>query len=165
MHPHANAPRAPLKRRLATLVYDGLVGLAVYMAVGALFFAIFGGLVSNGILPNLGHEHAIDTLQASPVYTIINELFKLAGVLLFFCYFWQKSGQTLGMRAWRIKVQNIDGSLISWRQGIIRAITSCFGLMNITLLFGSTQVALHDTWSRSEVVELTLEQNRARLGE
>ncbi|BDY03371.1 RDD family protein [Ferrimonas sp. YFM] len=164
MHPHANAPRASLKRRLATLIYDALVALAIYMAVGALFFALFGILVANGMVDTLGQEHAVDVLQHSSFWTLVNELFKLGGVMAFFCYFWQKSGQTIGMRAWRLKLQNTDGSLISWQQGLVRTLTSLFGLMTLTMLLSSDKRALHDKWSHSEMVELTLEQNRARMG-
>ncbi|TKB48607.1 RDD family protein [Ferrimonas sediminicola] len=164
MHSHANAPRASLKRRLATLLYDALVALAIYMTAGALFFLLFGALVANGLVDNLGQKHAIDVLQHSPLWTLVNELFKLGGVMLFFCYFWQKSGQTIGMRAWRLKLQNTDGSLINWRQGVIRALTSLFGLMSLTMLLRADRRALHDCWSDSEMVELTLEQNRARMG-
>ncbi|USD38020.1 RDD family protein [Ferrimonas sp. SCSIO 43195] len=165
MHPHANAPRASLKRRLATLLYDSLLGLAVYMAFGAVFFMLFGALVSQGVISNPEQQHAIDILQSSPGWTLANEGFKWGGVMLFFSYFWQKSGQTIGMRAWRLKLQNIDGSLISWHQALIRLITSGFGLMALTMVFSDDKRSLHDKWSHTELVELSIEQNRARLGQ
>ncbi|WBA88892.1 RDD family protein [Endozoicomonas sp. GU-1] len=38
----------------------------------------------------------------------------------FFGFFWTRSGQTLGMQAWRIKVVSSDNHLISPWQSVIR---------------------------------------------
>jgi len=39
---------------------------------------------------------------------------------VFFAWFWTRGGQTLGMRAWRLRVQNEDGTAISWSQALLR---------------------------------------------
>jgi uncharacterized RDD family membrane protein YckC len=38
----------------------------------------------------------------------------------FFARFWTYKGQTLGMQAWRIRVQNADGSAITLWQSLLR---------------------------------------------
>jgi len=48
------------------------------------------------------------------------ELSLLAIAMLFFCGFWVRGGQTLGMRAWRIRVVRTDGGALTWRQSVAR---------------------------------------------
>ncbi|WP_298441996.1 RDD family protein [uncultured Ferrimonas sp.] len=159
----ANAPRATLVRRLAAWAYDFLVGLAVYMMAGSLLFGLFTVLVKMGLLSMGETEHMSDLITTSPVLSGVNELGKLLAVGYLFVWSWSRSGQTLGMRAWRIRVQRTDGSLISTGQGWRRAVYAFGGLANLTLLWDSTLTALHDRLSGSEVVQLTLEQNRELL--
>jgi uncharacterized RDD family membrane protein YckC len=43
---------------------------------------------------------------------------------LFFGWFWTHGGQTLGMRAWHMRLVTSEGKLISWKQGFFRFIVS-----------------------------------------
>src|SRR5690554_7772110 len=43
---------------------------------------------------------------------------------LFFAYFWTRIGQTLGMQVWRIRIENLDGSSVSWSQALRRYVSS-----------------------------------------
>jgi uncharacterized RDD family membrane protein YckC len=38
----------------------------------------------------------------------------------FFAYFWTKNGQTLGMQAWHLRIQNSDHTRISLTQALLR---------------------------------------------
>jgi uncharacterized RDD family membrane protein YckC len=38
----------------------------------------------------------------------------------FFGYFWTRRGQTLGMLAWRLRLQRADGSLLQWPDALLR---------------------------------------------
>lgn len=40
--------------------------------------------------------------------------------IAFFGWFWTRGGQTLSMRSWKIRIENLDGSNISWLQTILR---------------------------------------------
>ncbi|GAA4871703.1 RDD family protein [Ferrimonas pelagia] len=163
MSSFANAPRAGLGRRLAAWIYDFMVALAVYMSAGALLFALFVGLLSLGVVDDRGLEHASDVLQASGLWLTLNEIGKLLAVAWLFVWSWSKSGQTLGMRAWRLRVQCPSGALMSRKQAGYRALYAFGGVANLSLLWDDQQQALHDRLSGSEVVELTLEQNRALM--
>ena len=44
----------------------------------------------------------------------------LALNILFFGWFWTHGGQTLGMRAWKIRVERLDGTALSWRDALLR---------------------------------------------
>jgi len=74
----------PLARRLAAMLYDALVVAAIWMVGGAIVVIPAGGAIENGSL-----------------------LFRLYLLALAFAYFWlswSRAGQTLGMRAWRIRL-------------------------------------------------------------
>jgi uncharacterized RDD family membrane protein YckC len=38
----------------------------------------------------------------------------------FFGWFWTRNSQTLGMRAWRLVIQQNDGNRVTWRSAVIR---------------------------------------------
>ena len=72
---------------------------------------------------------------------------------------WRKQGQTLGMKSWRLKLQQADGSLATPEQCIKRSL-----LASLSLAFGGigylwclvppAKACLHDIYSATEVVVL-----------
>ena len=105
----------------------------------------------------------ISVLQNSIIYTVINELWKFAWVSYFFIFFWAKSGQTIGMKAWRLKLQNQDGSLISKKTGLKRLLPTVLGLGNLWVIFDrKNKLSVQDRVTDTEVVVLSLEANRPR---
>lgn len=90
----APAP-AGLFRRLAAMVYDSLLLMAIGLAYGALVTGL--NVLAQGAPPE---GEAIQWgVWRLPVF--IGLLTVLMG---FFYFFWGRSGQTLGMRAWRLKL-------------------------------------------------------------
>ncbi len=161
---YSSFPRAGLIRRLASWVYDVLVAIAVYMFAGAIGFLIFALFAYFGIADMQGHQHLIDAQRASILYSGLIYTWSLAWVGYFFIYFWSKSGQTLGMKAWRLRVQNQDGSLISKRTALQRLLPTLLGLGNLWLLFDwKNKLSLQDKLTNTEVVILSMEANRGRL--
>ena len=157
-------PRAGFRRRIASWLYDALIAIAVYMTAGAASFLIISLLVRFGIFDLQGYQHLSDTISHTYWLLWPNELWKLGWVALFFIWFWAKSGQTIGMKAWRLKVQNQDGSLISKTTGLKRLLPTLLGLGNIAVLVDRKhKLSLQDRMTRTEVVLLTLEANRGRL--
>ena len=154
-------PRASFFRRLGSWVYDALIAVSVYMVAGAVSFAIFALLVNIGIVPRNGEEHVISIMQNSLIYTWLNEAWKLGWVSFFFIYFWARSGQTVGMKAWRLKVQNLDGSLISKKTGLKRILPTLGGIGNLLVLFDwQNKLSLQDRVTQTEVIVLSLEANK-----
>ena len=113
---------ATLPRRLAAMLYDSLLCVALLMVVAGVYTGIHQFLIHYGIL---GYDHytrmleADGTIHHKPVLSILLIL-SLWG---FFGYFWRLRGQTLGMQAWKIRVQNHDGTPLSWLQALIRVLT------------------------------------------
>lgn len=99
---------APLWRRLAAIVYDSLLIFAIWIIVGFIVLSLFGLEEARTI------EGDVVVLDPVVRYTLFTAM--IGSAFLFFGWFWTHSGQTLGMQAWRIRVANVDGSAISWRQ-------------------------------------------------
>ena len=157
-------PRAGFRRRLASWLYDALIAIAVYMTAGAASFLIISLLVRFGVFDLQGYQHLSDTIRNTSWLLWPNECWKLGWVALFFIWFWSKSGQTLGMKAWRLKVQNQDGSLITKTTALKRLLPTLLGLGNFTVLVDrKNKLSLQDRVTNTEVVLLTLEANRGRL--
>ncbi|WP_028834361.1 MULTISPECIES: RDD family protein [unclassified Pseudoalteromonas] len=157
----AEFPRAGFWRRFASLVYDTLAIIAFAMLTVVLYLFAIQGLISLDVIALNGAEDVSARIQDSLLLSgIRSSLLVLVG-LMFFGYFWTKSGQTIGMRAWRLKVQTHQGNLISWPQAIIRSISALLGLGNLVVLVDfKNKKALQDYLSKTEVVTLTKEENK-----
>ena len=96
----------PIWRRFAAMFYDCLLLFAVSMAYGAVYLG----------LQKLFFQSTTDMAKGP--------LFQLGWLLIlmsFFCYFWRRGGQTLGMRAWRLKlVQQDTLTAVTYRQCLLR---------------------------------------------
>lgn len=80
---------------------------------------------------------------------ILTQVYLLAICLLFFGWFWVHGGQTLGMRAWRLKVVNPDGTTVTWRRAVIRFFSALLswiplGLGYLWVLVDKEKRAWHD---------------------
>lgn len=102
---------APIWRRLAAAVYDGLLLLGIWMA--AL-------MIDTVVRDTIGVERAWPALRAY--------LFLIG--LVFFGWFWTHGGQTLGMRAWRLFVRRGDGTPVRWVDAGLRyaVMLVCWGI-------------------------------------
>ena len=95
--------------RLTALVYD------VFPLLGLWFFAGAIGLSIAGDENKFARNTAIQVFVA--LFT--------AG---YFVISWTRGGQTIGMRAWRLRVVNDDGSRVRWPSALLRFVLACFSL-------------------------------------
>ena len=149
---YQTCPRANLLKRLGAYIYDLLALTALLM------FAVIFALAVIFLFDKVGLI-AISSYQDPASYLAQSSLFSayLAIVIIgFYAYFWSKGGQTIGMKAWRLRVQNSDGSNISFTQALIRVATSAFGLGNLMALLKSRN-AFQDLWAECEVIVLSKE--------
>ena len=122
-----------LLRRLAAMVYDGLLVVAIWMCTGFVAVGLNGG------------ESVSGPLFQSALFLI---------TFGFFAYFWIRLGQTLGMQAWQLRVQTIDNRHINLKQALLRfmmAIVSfaCGGLGFLWMLFSPSKATWHDSFLRN----------------
>jgi uncharacterized RDD family membrane protein YckC len=159
---HANFPRAGFFKRFGAIMYDLLLAVAVYMVAGALGFGIFTALVSAGFIDMAGQEMVSDLLNDTPLYKGIYQFWIALCVGVFYISFWSYGGQTLGMRAWRLKVQHPNGQNLSMVTAAARLVWSLLGIGNLWILINGDKLALQDMMTLSEVVELSKEANQMR---
>lgn len=129
---------APVWRRLAAFCYDLLLLAALALAFTLVVVAARSGApVPPGtwwFLPSL-----------------------IGVAAAFFCGFWVHGGQTLGMRAWRIRVVRDDGGALTWPRaaarfalGVIAAAPAGLGLW--WSLLDESKRGWHDRWTHTRVV-------------
>lgn len=148
-------PPAGLFRRLAALVYDTLIILAIEMMAAGIVIAIVFALNAAGVLSYGEYVDAADMLSKHPVMSPIFTLYLAVVWIYFFVFFWTRAGQTLGMRAWKLQVRDAkNGSPITVTQALIRLATSGFGLANLTVPIDPKKRGFHDMWAKTEVIVL-----------
>ncbi|CAK0765771.1 RDD domain-containing protein [Gammaproteobacteria bacterium] len=146
----APSPRPTLVRRLAAMVYD--------------FFLLFSLLFIAGFLslPFTGGERVPPGNQLFRLYLLVVSF-------LFYGWFWTHGGQTLGMRAWRLRVQRPNGSPVGWKQAALRFLAAlvswaCLGLGFLWILVDKDRRAWPDLWSETEMILLKkTEKNNAKF--
>lgn len=127
-----------LFRRLGAICYDLLLLLALMLVATSLITLPLG-------MPEDGMLLAFQWF-----------LFELIP-LIFFTGFWHRGGQTLGMRAWRVKVVRTDGAPLSWGDALKRhlaALLSCLplGLGFLWAAVDPEGLAWHDRLSGTRLV-------------
>lgn len=102
---------ASLFRRLGAMLSDALVVFGL-LALTTLFVFV-------PILNLLGKKAMVPSEVGWSMYFFY--LTTMLGVWLgFYGYFWVRNGQTIGMRAWRIKVVSLGGEVLTWGQSLRR---------------------------------------------
>ena len=143
-------PNAGVIRRLGSMVYDSLLIFAVLFAatIPALLLAPPSAPVANGAV-----VHELNPLASGWPF----QLYLLAVYCGFFCFFWQRNGQTLGMQAWRLEVQNLQGERLNFSRSLLRIAAAaisilCAGLGYWWIWIDKENRSWHDRWTKTRVV-------------
>ena len=133
-----------LLRRLAALAYDLMAVFAVIFVADALV------VIPAGIVWGL------QDIGGHPLF----QLYQAAIIMLFFGWFWTHGGQTLGLRAWKLKVVKAQGGAVDWKTALLRMAAGLLslapaGLGLLWMLFDRDGLAWHDRMSRTRVVSST----------
>ena len=136
---------AGVLRRFGAMLYDTLL---LVLAVLPITTAIFIAFTHEAITPS-----------GSGLVERIYQAALLGMIVLFFGVFWTWSGQTVGMLAWRLRVQRTDGTLLTWREALLRLAGACVSLAALGLGYfwiwiDRDRLAWHDRWSGTRVVVL-----------
>ena len=135
------AARPGLLRRLAAIFYDAWLIAALWLIGATMDAFVRAGI---GGTPGQGQHWLL-------------QLYLLLAPMIFYIGFWTHGGQTLGMRAWRIRVVDDQGEGISLSQAISRylwAVVSLLplGLGLIWVVFDRDRAAWHDRLSHTWLV-------------
>lgn len=148
--PDALLPSAGLWRRLAALLYDAFLVFSIWMVMGFVLQFIVGPDTSQ----------LVDgRVQTDPVLDVIVFIAEVGSAAGFYIWFWMRTGQTLGMIAWRIKAVSRTGGLMSLQQGVLRWVLAwpAFFVLGAGYLWRYMDPngdALHDKYSGTRVVLL-----------
>ncbi|MFL2503808.1 MAG: RDD family protein [Candidatus Azotimanducaceae bacterium] len=130
---------AGLFRRLAAILYDSLLIIAMWLITTLLLVAFINdGAALQGPLFQFGLYFE---------------------ACLFYSYFWRLRGQTLGMQVWKIKLVSPSLQTLSWQECFARLFfalvsVSMLGLGFIWMLFDPDRLTWHDRASGTRVVLL-----------
>lgn len=132
------ASPAPLWRRLAAGVYDAFLVAALWVAAAFVYVPLAAAL------------------KAPTGAAGMRALLFLLG-FAFFGWFWTHGGQTLGMRAWRLRVRHTDGRPLAWRAAALRYAVAwlSFGVAGLGLLWclvDARRRAWHDIAAHTELL-------------
>lgn len=152
LRPQGDFPTAGLIRRLAALFYDFLLCVALLIVVTLIYKLVLIGFHGEAQLRRLSDAGALDS---DPLLQTILFL----SLFAFFAKFWTHNGQTLGMQAWGLRIQNADGSAIDLWQALLRFVVAIgswlfAGLGFLWLLWDKQGRTWHDIYSDSRVVQL-----------
>jgi uncharacterized RDD family membrane protein YckC len=132
-------------RRVAALVYDLLLLAALLMIFtgGALFFT-HGAAVVPATAGAWVYVYRAGLIGVIGGYYLIN---------------WLRSGQTLGMRAWRLRVVNEAGRPLALKAAVLRAVFGALAWMPaalgvLWLYLDPDHLAVHDRLSKTRVIRL-----------
>ena len=92
----------PLRRRLGCLTYEAILAIGVVMGISMVFTSLFGRVNDQGVF--------------------FFRLILILAVGIYFSFMWHRSGQTLAMKTWRIKIINNNSKALSINQAAIRYI-------------------------------------------
>jgi uncharacterized RDD family membrane protein YckC len=121
---------APFLARIAAMIYELLLVTAVLFVASLPFLYLVGNAQT-------GWRHFVFQLY-------------LVGVLFaYFSAFWMRSGQTLAMKTWRIRLVNPDGGRLTLKQSALRFVLAFAGLLLLGIgfwwaLFDRDRQFLHD---------------------
>jgi uncharacterized RDD family membrane protein YckC len=134
---------APFWRRLAALFYDLLVLAAVWMLAAALVLLAFGG--------------AVDVADQPPLYHFVLQGALLILTALYFCVSWSRGGQTIGMRAWKLRLTDDQARSPGARQSLLRFVLALVSLLPagagfVWCLYDRDRRAWHDVMAKTRMI-------------
>jgi uncharacterized RDD family membrane protein YckC len=140
-----SATQAGFGRRFAALIYDG------FLLAALLIVFTFGALVFTG-----GHAIMRDTAGGWYYVYCGGEI---AVAAAYYILNWMRSGQTLGMRAWRLRAVGASGRPLRFGAAVLRCIFGFFAwapaALGVLWLYADPErMALHDRLSNTRVVRL-----------
>lgn len=136
-----SSTRASFPRRLGAIVYDLLLVTAVVIAAAVPFVLVTGDTSKN-----------FSTRLAFQLYLLVV-------IFLYYGWCWTRSGQTLGLVTWKLRLVTTDGKRVTWRHALKRfaaAIlsTACLGLGFLWALIDRDKLAWHDRLSGTRLIRI-----------
>ncbi|OIQ86323.1 RDD family protein [mine drainage metagenome] len=126
-------------RRLGGVLYDGLTLLALWLMASAIFTSLYG-------------------VAAQPAPRLLLQIFSLLVISGYFLWCWTHGGQTLAMRAWRVKVVYANGMALTFTGAFLRFLLAGAGVLAggaglWWALFDPDGQFLHDRLAKTRLID------------
>ena len=108
--------KSGLLRRFGAILYDSILVAALLILATALFLIVRGG-------------------EAVDPYTLPHQITLLMVIIVFFVAFWSRSGSTLGMLAWGLRVETSNSDTPSVGQASLRFFAAILSWLPLGLGF------------------------------
>lgn len=129
-------PAPTIKRRLAVALYEMLILLGVWAA---------GYLVPNLLLGVLFNVSLPQTIAFAHVYLLFGA---------YFVWYWKKTGQTLAMQTWHVKLVDLEGRLLSRNHALKRYAIGSLWLIPAIVIYGSVRLITQQPLGLWPTIEL-----------
>jgi uncharacterized RDD family membrane protein YckC len=136
---------ASLWLRIAAGIYDLFPLVALWMLTAGIALLVVHGEVDLAH-PSLGWQVGLRTalVVVTAAYFVIS---------------WARGGQTIGMRAWRLRLVDDGGNALGWTRALLRFVVACvsllaFGIGFFWCLVDARKRGWHDIAARSVLVRL-----------
>lgn len=127
-------PAASIWRLLAAWLYDGMLLFSILMLASAIYI-----LPQQLMIPvdASNPENLSTTRFSGPLFYSI--LFIVS--YFFLAWFWTHGGQTIGLRAWSLRLQTQEGLSLSWSQALQRFLAAATPWVLALFLYAQTEKA------------------------
>ncbi|AAZ97948.1 putative transmembrane protein [Thiobacillus denitrificans ATCC 25259] len=131
---------ASLPVRVAAMIYESLLVIAVFFVASFIVLPVVGDL-HRGWQRHLFQAYLVVVLFA------------------YFATFWLRSGQTLAMKTWRIRLDDRSGGRVSFRQAVLRFALALAGALLVGAgywwaLFDRERQFFHDRVAGTRLVRV-----------
>lgn len=131
---------ASLIKRFAACLYEALALVAIWLFLTFIFMLLFGD---------------VDTILKQRSLQVF--LWVLTGFYFVLC--WVKTGQTLAMQAWKIKLVNAESDCLSVKHALLRyaLVTISLGFFGVGFLWAlvdKKHLFLHDRLLKTRLIQL-----------
>ncbi|NOT14211.1 MAG: RDD family protein [Methylotenera sp.] len=125
----------------ASFIYELLTVIALSLLLVLVFLMLFGNAQQG-------------------LNRLLLQVFLWCLVGIYYVRCWTKSGQTLAMKAWRLRIINHKGHDLSLQLALIRYVLAslglvCFGLGFLWAVLNQQHLYLHDYLLKTRVVKIT----------
>ena len=135
---YEQCPSAKLWRQFAAMFYDSLLITAILFVATAIALIFSGG----------------EAIETNHFYN----LFLLLLIFIFYSWFWTRSGQTLGMRVWKIRIVSDLGGNPTWAACFLRLIFAMISIICLGIGYWWRLLkpyTWHDHLSQTRIVDIS----------
>jgi uncharacterized RDD family membrane protein YckC len=152
---HSEYSSAGLGRYLAAMFYDFLLLLGIILSTAIIIPAILTAIGSQTAVQEGQIVHQVEPFIDAAFF----QVYFVLVISFFYCWFWRKNGQTLGMQSWRLKLITTNDEKVSLKHCLLRLTGAsisllCFGLGYLWIYLDKDKRSWHDRLSKTRLIVL-----------